>query len=572
MNIRNIAASLGVNFRSSYVGYEAICKVLRAWCTAMPDCTELVSLGRTAQGRDLCLLKIGKDLATPQPAAWINGNMHAAEVAGSSVALQIAEDILALHSGAAFPQLLSAQREALLRVHFYIVPRVVPDGSEEVLATGRYLRSSGQIDRTEHRHAYWRFADVDGDGKVRMMRQLADNGEMTALPGYPHVLVPREPSDQGPHYRVFAEGTIENFDGYHIPDPDYLGYTHYDYNRNFPWSWVSTSEQAGSGAFPGSAPETRAIMEFAQAHANIFLWLDLHTFGGFGLRPLSHRGDDAMHPGDLAIYDLVGKWLKEHTDYPLLSTYQHFVTDKSKPLHGLMIDYAYHQRGALAYLIELWDLPRRLGIKDQNPMAKTYQCFDREHYLALLRFDQEVNENRIFQPYRPFYHPQLGAVEIGGPDLLVGITNPPYSLLGELCERQSLAFLHAAQLLPQLSLSVLRQQTLGNGETLVTIKVMNHGYLGSAGLPSHKDKAHVEPMRVAVHGENIEWRNREAVAEGFHVDGWGRGLHQFLPFFAWSRGNSNERVVNLLLSGQGRVSIEVSSCRSGSVKTELELA
>jgi len=32
-------------------------------------------------------------------AAWVDGNMHAVEVCGSSVALAIAEDVIALHRG-----------------------------------------------------------------------------------------------------------------------------------------------------------------------------------------------------------------------------------------------------------------------------------------------------------------------------------------------------------------------------------------------------------------------------------------------------------------------------------------
>ena len=36
----------------------------------------------------------------------------------------------------------------------------------------------------------------------------------------------------------------------------------------------------------GSAPETRAVMDFAIKHPHIFTWLNLHTFGGVLIRPL----------------------------------------------------------------------------------------------------------------------------------------------------------------------------------------------------------------------------------------------------------------------------------------------
>ena len=43
---------------------------------------------------------IGRNPDEARPAVWIDGNMHASEVCGSSVALAIAEDIIALHRGA----------------------------------------------------------------------------------------------------------------------------------------------------------------------------------------------------------------------------------------------------------------------------------------------------------------------------------------------------------------------------------------------------------------------------------------------------------------------------------------
>ena len=58
------------------------------------------------------------------------------EVCGSSVALAIAEDILAIHQGAheaggkAFPAHMA---EAIRDTLFYVVPRISPDGAEEVL-------------------------------------------------------------------------------------------------------------------------------------------------------------------------------------------------------------------------------------------------------------------------------------------------------------------------------------------------------------------------------------------------------------------------------------------------------
>ena len=148
------------------------------------------------------------------------------------------------------------------------------------------------------------------------------------------VLVPRLPDDPGPFYRLFPEGRIENFDGRRVPDPYFLSDNQYDFNRNFPYSWAPEPEQIGAGHFPGSAPETRAVIEFATKHPNIYTWLNLHTFGGVLIRPLGDRPDSKMDQSDLAVFRQVEAWMTEHAGYVTVSGYHEFLFAPDKPLHG----------------------------------------------------------------------------------------------------------------------------------------------------------------------------------------------------------------------------------------------
>src|SRR5688572_2228603 len=126
-------------FRTRYLDYDELTAQVRAWASAHPDHVRLESIGKTAAGRELWLLTIGPDPDSVRPGVWVDGNMHASELCGSSAALAIAEDAIGLHTR---PQeemhaLPAHLREQLRNVIFYILPRMSPDGAEAVLKTGQ---------------------------------------------------------------------------------------------------------------------------------------------------------------------------------------------------------------------------------------------------------------------------------------------------------------------------------------------------------------------------------------------------------------------------------------------------
>ena len=88
---------LSVGFRNAYIDHAALTAQLRAWSDAYPGLCHLDSLGTTPEGREIWIASIGPQPERVRPAAWVDGNMHAVELAGSSVALAIAEDALRLH-------------------------------------------------------------------------------------------------------------------------------------------------------------------------------------------------------------------------------------------------------------------------------------------------------------------------------------------------------------------------------------------------------------------------------------------------------------------------------------------
>lgn len=569
-------AELSRGFRSAYLDDKQLTEQLRAWADAYPTWVRLSSLAKTPEGRDVWLLTIGPEPDRIRPAVWVNGNLHAAELAGSSVALAIAEDAIRAHVEPDSLDLPEPVIERIREVLFYVVPRISPDGAECVLKTGRSVRSVPRDTRVERGQPRWIPGDIDGDGLALAMRVKDPGGELVESRAFPGLLVERTIDDEGPFYKVYPEGMIEHFDGKHVPSPFFLGDNPIDLNRNFPFSWAPGHEQVGAGPFPTSEPEARGIVEFTTKHPEIFAWCDYHTFGGVLIRPLGHAPDSKMDPEDLAIFRQLEAWMTEHTGYPTVSGYEEFLYEPDKPLRGDLSDYGYNQRGAIGYVVELWDLFKRIGVAKPPKFVQYYEWFTRDDLVKLAWWDRDENEGRCFPPWRPFEHPQLGPVEIGGIDPRIGIWNPPPHELPNLCATQAQVFMRVAALAPRVRIAETNRYPLpvesGSPSIVrVEVKVVNDGYLGTYGPPSAKKLDFNEPLYATAKGDLVDPGMAHQVLG--HLDGWGRGLHTGanLPAYPGTRGTTNAAWASYLVRAGSTLEVRVGCARTGFVTARIEV-
>ena len=571
--------ALSLGFRDHFLSYEELTRQVQGWADAFPHLCRTTSIGRTPEGRDLWLLTLGPDPDIARPSAWVDGNMHASELCGSSVALAIAEDVLRLHlgihDGPSVANLSATAATRVRDVRFYVLPRMSPDGAEAVLTKGRYVRSVPRDERPARAHAYWKGDDIDGDGLALSMRVRHAGGEMVESTEFPGLLLPRTIDDPPPYYKVYPEGMIENFDGKSVPSPHFLSDSQTDLNRNFPFFWAPDSKQEGAGAFPLSEIESRAVVEFSAQHPEIFLWLNLHTFGGVFIRPLGDKPDTKMNPADLALYRQLGAWAEELTDYPMVSGCEEFLYEPDTPLHGDLTDYAYHQRGAVAYVVELWDLFKQVGFERKKRFVDHYTHFTREDMLRIAVWDRDKNEGRVIRPWRAYAHPQLGEVEIGGIDPRFGLWNPPPSEMPRICTTQAAHYLRAASLAPAVVLGALETTALSSELTRVTVTVENQGYLPTFILSSAKALTHNEALWVDASCNGCELADpNSAHQEVGHLDGWGRGLFDGSGalYYSNTRGTTGSRTVSWVVRGRGVLNLRAGSCRVGWITRDVEIA
>ena len=248
---------------------------------------------------------------------------------------------------------------------FYIVPRVNPDGADAGLADGRFRRSSVRPYPHDEPQDGLHREDVDGDGRLLMMRLRDPNGSWKPHPDDARLLIARQPDDfDGEFYRVYPEGSIQNWDGVTVTIAPVL--EGLDLNRNWPADWAPEGEQLGAGPYPTSEPEVRALVEAIVERKNITSYIGYHTFSGVHLRPYSGRSDEDFPTTDLRAFKLMGEEATRLTGYPAISIFHDFKYDPKIVIKGGDIDWVYDFLGVFAWVTEFWSPQRQAGLADYH--------------------------------------------------------------------------------------------------------------------------------------------------------------------------------------------------------------
>lgn len=410
----------------TYYRYEELTRVLQGYAEEHPQLVRLESIGKSYEGRDIWLVSVthfatGED--KHKPALWVDGNIHASEVAPSTACLYLINRLITAYgSDADITRCLDTRA-------FYICPRVNPDGAELALADKpKIIRSSTRpYPYDEEPIGGLVTEDMDGDGRMLTMRIPDPNGAWKTCPQEPRLLVRRDPAETGGQYfRLLPEGHVENYDGALVqiqPKKERL-----DLNRNFPTGWRQEYEQQGAGPYPTSEPEVRAMTNFIARHSNITGGVAFHTYSGVLLRPYDDRNDDVFPAEDLWTYKKIGEKGTQITNYPAISIYHDFRYHPNKVITGGFDTWLYDHMGMFAWTVEIWSPQRQAGIKDYK-----YIDWFREHPLeddlTMLKWSDEALGGKGYVNWYPFDHPQLGRIELGGWNLQYAFRNPPPEFL-----------------------------------------------------------------------------------------------------------------------------------------------
>jgi murein tripeptide amidase MpaA len=460
----------------TYYRYADLKTVLQELASSHPELLHLETIGRSHEGRDIYVAAV-TNFATgsdrDKPALWVDGNIHATEVAGSMACLYLIHTLVAGYgTDADITRCLDS------RV-FYICPRLNPDGAEWALAdVPRLIRSSTRpYPYDEEPIGGLKREDVDGDGRVLTIRMRDPNGPWKVSDRDPRLMVRRNPVETGGEYfRLLPEGLLEHYDGSSIKLQSRK--EQLDLNRNFPAGWRQEHEQYGAGPFPTSEPEVRAAVAFVATHQNITGAVAFHTYSGVLLRPYSHQADETLPPDDLWTYQKIGARGTELTGYPNVSVFHEFRYHPKEVITGSFDDWMYDHGGMFAWTVEIWSPQRQAGIDDYK-FIEWYREHPVEDDLKLLKWNDDVLGGKGFVAWYPFRHPQLGDVELGGWDTLYTWSNPPHALLEREIERFPRWLVWHLLISPRLGVHEVGATRLGGDTWRVRLIVCNTGWLPS---------------------------------------------------------------------------------------------
>lgn len=461
---------------NKFYRYDELTKLLKAYVKEYPNLFKIESIGKSHEGREVWLMtatnfKSGDD--SDKPALWADGNIHASEVTASAACLYFIHT-LAMKYGK------DKQVTAALDTRaFYIVPRVNPDGAEWALADKpRVIRSSTRPYPYDEEPVEGLLEDdIDGDGRILLMRVPDPNGAWKRHPKEERLLIRRGPAETGgKYYRVLPEGFLKNYDGVTIQlrSPK----EGLDLNRNFPIAWRTESEQHGAGPYPTSEPEVHNLIDFIAKHKNITGAVSFHTFAATIMRPYDDRSDDEFPAEDLWTYKKIGDEGTQLTGYPNISVFHDFKYHPKSFTTGAFDTWMYDHLGIFAWTVEIWSPIKQAGIKN-------YKYFDwfREHSveddLKILKWSDTKLDGKSYVDWYEFDHPQLGKVELGGWDWLHTWTNPPTEFLESEIERFPKWLIWHALISPKLNLREANVTSLGDGNYRVQVVVENIGWLPS---------------------------------------------------------------------------------------------
>ncbi len=426
-----------------------------------PEITALTSLATTRGGKQIRLLTIGAGNTEIRPTIAIVGGVSGNHLLGSELALQFAENLLAMSDQNHIRQLLDS-------VAFYVFPDMSPDARAQYFSSLRYERlynnnitdSKRDLDPDDPP-----FLDLNQDGMITMMRIKDPTGSWIKHPEDERIMVMarREKGEQG-RYRLYREGVRADTQG-HFDAHDKRGVV---FDRNFTFKYPAF--QPGAGPHAVSEEETRAVADFLFQSRNVFAVI---TFGEANnlSEPLKYNEAAAsarIHTGwkddDIKINEMISNLYQKHLedDLPAPALGQ----------DGDFFQWAYFHYGRFSFSTQGWTVPETEAEKSDPYKSEE---------LRLLQWAEANDIPDVFVPWEPVVHPDFPdqLVEVGG-IVPFAMNNPPYHMVDSIASIHTDFIIELSAMRPVVSIVNIEKEKLGRDLHRITARISNNGSFPTA--------------------------------------------------------------------------------------------
>ncbi len=392
--------------------------------TQHPTLAKRLAIGRSRGKQPIFALRLAAGAqAAGRPALLVVANLEGPYAWTGGLVLDEARELAARYA------VEDKVRALLDTTTLYFVACPNPDATDARFALPRFEQrasAAGVDDDRDGRMGEDGPGDVDGDGRIVMLRKLDPEGRWIADPADGRAMIQADPvrGDHG-RWKLFVEGRDSDHDELVGEDP----LLDVQVARNFPHGWKEHAPE--SGAWPTSEPEAQALCDFVLTHRDIQLVVVYGALDTLVEPPKS--GADASGGLLVSPPEADAKLLAE-----LGKRYGALTSSKAKSEgddHGTFQAWCQYERGLWCLSIAPWSLPLDAPApkkdeatppekKDESDAKaasgvekdKKKDANEREPSddAKRLRWIDAKSETWRFVAWKEFQHPELGAVEIGG--------------------------------------------------------------------------------------------------------------------------------------------------------------
>lgn len=507
---------------------------LKSWNSKYPQLTKLINIGKSSGKNDLFIFRIaagGKGSPGPdsRPAVFVSANIEGVHPVGTEAALMLIQKLLTKYGSD------NKIKSLLDRRTVYVAPLLNPDAAYSFFARIRVerRRNNNPVDDDSDE-----LIDEDGpddlnrDGLITQMRVKDPEGQMIQDPAEPRLMRKADPKkgEKG-IYKVYTEGLDNDMDGNYNEDPPGGA----EVNRNFPHDFEYYVKSAG--LWPVSQKETIALVKFLVSHPNIAMVLNFSTentflnlqqtgraraagakvkvpqrFASFlGLDPdkeydmqelidilkgMPIFGGQEIDESLIAMMLGLGPAMSiDKKDSPYIEAVQKDYKDGLKEAKldypekrakgvgkGSFVAYCYYQYGVQVFSSDLWRIPEpkkepadkdALTVEKLPPRPAAKEGEHPDSYI--LKWSDSALQGNGFVDWKPYNHPTLGNVEIGGFIPFLKTTPPPFEI-EKAIDFHTDFYIDLMGRLPRLEIKETKVEALEDGLYQVTAYLTNTGW------------------------------------------------------------------------------------------------